>query len=124
MTIDPVTGLIQWTPLEGTTAPINVTVEASDNTYSLGDSTSFQINVQEVLPVASLVSPSPVVRGQIASFILVATDPNPVDQAANFTFTIDWNGDGSDVQTIQAASIDDNSCVPKFGRRKHQGDGH
>ena len=35
------------------------------------------------------------------TFTLTATDPTPADRSATFTYTIDWNGDGSDIQTIQ-----------------------
>ena len=35
------------------------------------------------------------------TFDLTATDPAPADQSGTFTYTIDWNGDGSDIQTIQ-----------------------
>ena len=36
-----------------------------------------------------------------ATFTVTATDPTPADQNGTFTYTIDWNGDGSDIQTIQ-----------------------
>ncbi len=35
------------------------------------------------------------------TFTLTATDPTPADQDDTFSYTIDWNGDGSDIQTIQ-----------------------
>src|SRR5262249_46649153 len=34
-------------------------------------------------------------------FLLTATDPTPADQGGTFTYTIDWNGDGRDIETIQ-----------------------
>jgi hypothetical protein len=40
------------------------------------------------------------VRGQNATYLLTASDPSPVDQAAGFTFNIDWNGDGVVDQTV------------------------
>ena len=38
--------------------------------------------------------PASGVRGQVRTFTLSATDPSPIDQAAGFTFSIDW-GDGT-----------------------------
>jgi Ca2+-binding RTX toxin-like protein len=38
------------------------------------------------------------------TYTLTALDPEPKDQAAGFTFGIDWNGDGTVDQTVQGAS--------------------
>ena len=40
-----------------------------------------------------------------ATFTLTATDPSPADQNGTFTYTIDWNGDGSDIQTIDEPAV-------------------
>src|SRR5438445_2568811 len=48
------------------------------------------------------IGPTDGVRGQLRTFTLSANDPSPVDQAAGFTFNIDW-GDGS-TQTIAGPS--------------------
>jgi CSLREA domain-containing protein len=34
-------------------------------------------------------------------FILSANDPTSADQSGTFTYMIDWNGDGSDIQTVK-----------------------
>lgn len=44
-------------------------------------------------PIAGLVGPAEVVRGEPTPFALTALD-TPNDLAAGFTFRIDWNGDG------------------------------
>ena len=52
------------------------------------------------VPVASVAGPPSGVRGQGLSFTLGATDAYPPDQAAGFTFDIDWDGDGTFDQTV------------------------
>src|SRR5207253_2882737 len=47
--------------------------------------------------------PAEGVRGQTRTFILSANDPSMADQAAGFTYTINW-GDGSATQTIGATA--------------------
>jgi hypothetical protein len=44
------------------------------------------------------------VRGETGTFTLTASDPSAADQAAGFTFAIDWNGDGTFDQTVVGAS--------------------
>ncbi|MFO0881574.1 MAG: choice-of-anchor Q domain-containing protein [Gemmataceae bacterium] len=46
--------------------------------------------------VVSFAGPTLGVRGQARDFSVVATDPSPSDQAAGFTYSIDW-GDGTEV---------------------------
>src|SRR5262249_32601497 len=45
-------------------------------------------------PTAGVTGPASGVRGQARTFTLGAADPSPVDQAAGFTFKINW-GDHS-----------------------------
>jgi hypothetical protein len=52
-----------------------------------------------VPPTASLRGSSDGVPGQPRTFALGATDPSPVDQAAGFTYVINW-GDGSPTLTV------------------------
>ncbi|MGD9647350.1 MAG: ELWxxDGT repeat protein [Pirellulales bacterium] len=55
-------------------------------------------------PTAAIDGPLGVPRGQSQDFTLTAIDPSSADQAAGFTFTIDWNGDGSDVEIANGLS--------------------
>jgi len=57
--------------------------------------------VNLVPPTAAIAGPSTAIPGQPITFTLSATSPSPSDQAAGFTFTINW-GDGSALQTIAA----------------------
>ena len=61
-----------------------------------------EIDVQGVTtrPEAAIAGPGVGVPGQTLEFVFSATDAANVDQAARFTYQIDWNGDGSDVTTV------------------------
>lgn len=71
----------------------------SSTNYSLAfvDGT---LTVMNAAPVASLQGPADGVRGQTRSFTLGATDVTPADQAAGFTYHLDWDGDGTVDQTV------------------------
>jgi PKD domain/RTX calcium-binding nonapeptide repeat (4 copies) len=95
--IDPNTGVFTFTPIDGPaiyTATVRVT---DDGSPALSDTKSFAITVDNVAPTANLAGPNDSyqgVRGQTRTFTLGATDPSPVDQAAGFTYSINW-GDGT-----------------------------
>ncbi|MBX9791950.1 MAG: hypothetical protein K2Y37_23755 [Pirellulales bacterium] len=74
-------------------------------TGPLGASTaSTTVTVGNVAPTAGIVGPGALARGGSQSFTFSATDVSSVDQAAGFTYTIDWNGDGSDIQIVNGPS--------------------
>jgi hypothetical protein len=56
---------------------------------------------QSTPPTVTLSGPAAVVTGETATFQVAATDASPSDEAAGFTYSINW-GDGSAVQTIAA----------------------
>ncbi len=60
---------------------------------------TFTITVTSVTPTAGIDGPADAVRGQTRTFTLTATDPSSANQAAGFTYVIDW-GDGTPVETI------------------------
>lgn len=60
------------------------------------------VNVENVAPDAGVAGPADGVRGQARTFVPSAEDRSPVDQAAGFSYTIDW-GDGSAVQVVAQA---------------------
>jgi VCBS repeat-containing protein len=61
-------------------------------------SDTLTVNIANVAPTASLSGAGTGVRGQTRTFTLGASDPSSVDQAAGFTFTINW-GDGN-IETV------------------------
>src|SRR5262249_52265792 len=100
--IDPNSGVFTWTPPDGP-ATAQVTVRVTDNgSPPLSDTRTFTITVLNVPPTTAVSGPSHGVPGQPRTFTLSASDPSPVDQAAGFTFGIDW-GDGS-TQSISGPS--------------------
>jgi hypothetical protein len=85
-----------------------VTMKVSDNqgnTYI--DSHGYTLLITNTPPTATVFGPTDVGAGLVQSYTLYATDPSPVDQAAGFTYTVDW-GDGTpgspDVQTFAASA--------------------
>jgi hypothetical protein len=57
------------------------------------------ITVQNVAPAAGVAGPADAVPGQERTFTFTAADPSSADQAAPFTYQVDW-GDGSTL-TVQ-----------------------
>lgn len=86
-------------PFSGT-----VRVRVADNFGLATVSAASSLSVSNQSPVAALAGPSASVRGEPISFLLSATDPSSVDQAAPFTFEIDWDGNGSTDQTVVGPS--------------------
>jgi PKD domain/RTX calcium-binding nonapeptide repeat (4 copies) len=80
-----------------------VTIRVTDTDGGFG-SGSFQVTVANLIPVASVTGPTTGVRGQARTFTLSANDPSPVDQAAGFTFAVNW-GDGSSQQVIGPSGV-------------------
>jgi VCBS repeat-containing protein len=95
-------GSVSHTYADGTqTYSISATASDEDGTYSAASSQS--VTVSNVAPTASLGGPATGARGQERNFALGAADPSPIDQAAAFTFNIDW-GDGSSQTSTGPAS--------------------
>lgn len=80
-----------------------VTFTATDDDTGVGTDVE-TITINNVAPTAGISGPGLVVTGQPVTYTLTATDVSPVDQAANFTFNIDWDGNGSTDQTIVGPS--------------------
>jgi len=64
---------------------------------------STTLDVANVTPVAAISGPSAGVPGQELTFTLTATDV-AADEAAGFTFNIDWDNDGVVDETVPAAA--------------------
>lgn len=86
--------------------PVTITVTDSVG-YSTAASTSIQVN--NVPPTPALSGPANGVPGQPRNFTFSATDPSAIDQAAGFTYAVNW-GDGSPVQTISRTAATVAGC--------------
>src|SRR5262249_29723382 len=63
---------------------------------------STTVTVNDVPPITGVSGPATGARGQPRTFTFTATDPSPIDQAAPFSYAIDW-ADGSSLQTVTGA---------------------
>jgi len=76
--------------------PVRVSVRDLRNSSASAERV---VSVANVAPVASVSGPVNGVRGFARTFSFHAADASAADQAAGFTYAIDW-GDGSPVQTV------------------------
>ncbi len=99
--VSPTLSWAQLSALGITDGPstFNVRVQVDDGFASAVVSSPVALNVQNVAPTAGVAGPTDVLRSAQQTFTLSATDPSANDQAAAFTFTIDW-GDGSPVEIV------------------------
>src|SRR5206468_1662921 len=76
----------------------NVTLTVNDGQGN-SSSASLVVTVNNVAPTAGLSGPPTGVRGQTRTFTFTASDVSTVDQAAGFSYAINW-GDGSSTQLV------------------------
>jgi hypothetical protein len=82
----------------------NIYVRVSDGQGGVTTSTNGMLSVVNTPPTAGIAGPASVQRDLAHIYVLSASDPSSADQAAGFTYTIDWNGDGSDVEVVNGLS--------------------
>jgi hypothetical protein len=104
---DPLTFVWGFGDGSGATGPKPTHVFADNGTYtvtlSVSDgynvsTTSLTVTVLNVPPTAAVSGPADAVPGQTRTWTFSASDPSPIDQAAPFTYQINW-GDGA-TQTV------------------------
>lgn len=83
---------------------VNTSVRVDDGQGGITDSPPVTTTLFNAVPSAGLSGPSTGVRGQPLSFMLLAGDASPDDQADNFTFEIDWDNDTVVDETILGPS--------------------
>ena len=81
----------------------NTVRDTNGNFMPAGVISTFTV-AAETKPVSSLSSGFLPVMNQSSSYTLHALSSFPYDPSDVFTFTIDWNNDGSDVQTVSGVS--------------------
>lgn len=101
---------LSWADLEALSpaindgpATLNVTVRVDDGQGNVVVSAPVTLTVLNAPPTTSVTGTNIGVRGQPQTLTLSANDPSPVDQAAAFSYLVDW-GDGSPQQTIAGPS--------------------
>lgn len=106
LSINSATGEVTWLAPDSSGADLYlVTVIATDNgTPALSGRTTLSLTVRNVAPTADVAGSTQATVGMNQQFVLTASDPSAADQAAGFTFRIDWNGDGTVDQTVVGQS--------------------
>jgi len=85
--------------VDGPTTINNVRVRVSDEAATTTSSAT-SLTVNNVGPTVGASGASGGYRGELLNFTFTATDPSSVDQAANFTYRMDWDGNGTVDQTM------------------------
>ena len=84
-------------------APYTIHVAVTDDVDGDVSEGTAEVVVNNLPPDLAIVGPADGVRGQTRTLTLNPTDASPVDQAANFTFTLNW-GDESLAETRSGPS--------------------
>lgn len=103
--IDSQTGKFYWNAPDSFDGILPITVQAADASNPLLKTVqTFLVEVNNVSPTVTVYASSNVIGGTPTIVTLAADDPSSVDENANFTFNIDWNGDGIVDQTVVGPS--------------------
>jgi hypothetical protein len=74
----------------------SVRVQVSGGSNPVIHSDAVALTIDNRAPAtAAILGPVDVRKDQLVMFTLTATDPSPVDAAAGYTFSIDWDSDGT-----------------------------
>lgn len=84
---------------DGTTTR-NVRVRIDDGHGHVVDSAGVLLTLNNAVPTAAIAGPGSGNTGQSLTFTFSAVDPAAADNAASFTYNIDWDGNGSVDQTV------------------------
>lgn len=82
-------------PVDGT----SITITAIDQ-FGASTEVTFDVVVNNVAPTADVAGPSSAIQGEAVEITLAATDPSNADTAAGFTYSIDWDSNGTVDATV------------------------
>src|SRR5690606_30710258 len=101
---------LSWAELQALMPAINdgpatfqVSLRVDDGTVAVDSAATATLEVENAPPTADVTGPTSGVLGFPIDFDLSALDPSAADQAAGFTYTINW-GDGSPVEMVNGGS--------------------
>jgi predicted outer membrane repeat protein len=100
--IDAATGAFTWTTTDGPAETATFGLRVTDRAGAFFEQ-DITVIVHDLAPAASLSGPADAVRGQERVFTLTADDVSPADDAAGFTYTIDF-GDGSPIRVVDPSA--------------------
>jgi Ca2+-binding RTX toxin-like protein len=99
--------LLTWADLVnlglGASATVGIRVEVNDGEGGITVSPATLLAINVASPTVGIAGPTIAVPGQPLQYVLTAT-PSPGGPAGNFTFHIDWNGDGLVDQSLSGPS--------------------
>lgn len=90
-----------FTPDDNGVYVVDLSVTDDANTVAAVSTT---LTVDNAVPTAGITGQAVGGVGRAVPFTLTATDPSALDQAAGFTYNVDWNGDGTVDETIPATA--------------------
>jgi VCBS repeat-containing protein len=93
-------------------ATFDVSVQVDDGFGGVNSATAV-LTVDNAAPTALLSGPAETVSSIATSFVISASDPAPGDDAAGFTYSINW-GDGSSVETIGPGAVGTQNLTHSF----------
>ena len=93
--------LLTGSPAIGKGAVLGVTIDQRGFALDSPEPDIGAFQYQGPPPSVTISAPSQGTVQVASTFTLTTEDPTPADQSGTFTYTIDWNGDGSDIETIQ-----------------------
>ncbi|MES2465987.1 MAG: kelch repeat-containing protein [Verrucomicrobiota bacterium] len=113
LTQDNAAGTWAWTAMAGDgPASSSVTVTATDSLNGATNAT-FTLNVANAVPVAAIAAPGSGEAGTPLNFTFTAADPSPADEAAGFSWTLNF-GDGTPPESIPPGTASPLSRVHAF----------
>ena len=93
--------LLQSFGIDNGPGAFSVKLRVDDGDGGVVDSLPATLTLNNSPPVVNLSGPTSALRGELLTFSFAANDPSNADQAAGFSFFVDW-GDGSPVQQVGA----------------------
>lgn len=83
----------------------NVKVRVDDGTGNVVESSAATLTINNTRPLVAVGGVGQLFRGEAGVFTFRARDASPADQAGQFIYRIDWDGNGTVDQTVPGPSV-------------------